>query len=655
MIHDSSFRLEEAMAAVELFDPKMDAGIGAQSQPTVSRLIADGAVAAPSSLSSAALCDLFDALLAREVEYYSGDTFAETVVTCLYVLLSDELPLLSRAIVHGALSSCAHARHLVLQARICVEEDFVSSTQNVELPDIPVAPDRLTADLDAAIAACPADCPPLLLRLQLRRAALVAFSLLRDAAVGGPAIDAMLVAVNEVLRLCAVLRAEVVAADGEPPAVVADLHAHRGRGSNKLVVPASVATVFDAARARRLLRPFPPRHVRRRTRLQAVVEYTTLFTQLRSVLCGLWRDLTTPVAPTPEAAPDAPPRKHSVPDSKFLALVLYAESGLTLAQQFEKQRANVVARSFLVSMLHPEGTMGGWGDARDFVLAGVRGLWSMIDPPLAARVTEMLAVVCDVVPQLGDYVDLLGRVERNLLCFSCSESGQQRRKLGHVIQDYGEMQRRSSALDEAIAPVVAQPGSRELVLLPLFKWLVDRTCTALATHTELSIAHGLFEPWELPQVYWILEHIYQTQHRNHAVMLNFVGRHRPPTSSARRHSLPTRRAPPSSSASLRCASRRSWSARPSWCAPPHSRPTTSRSARQRRRRQWRSSRPRRSWHAALCSRCWRATTTPCSRSHRRQSSFLPTTTPPHPLRRPLLRLCTSSSRVLHLQCHRRHT
>jgi hypothetical protein len=540
MIHDPSFRLEEAMAAIEQFDPKMDSGIGAQNQSTVARLIADGIVASPATLTHAALCDLFDALLAREVEFHSGETLAETVFACLYVLSNAELPLHSRAIVRGALRACAAVHDLVVQARISVEEDFVASVQGVELPSISDPLDVLTADCDAAIAALAgaateADSARLLLRLQLRRATLVALSFVQEATFGGPAIKQMSEAVAEVLRLAGELRSELVALDGEPAPPATDLHAHRGRGTSKLVVPPSVATIFDASRARRLLRPFPPRHVRRRTRVQAVTEYTTLFTQLQNVLTGLWRDNSTRmtsehamelyvIASDPAKVPT--PRKHAVSDAKFLALALFAESGITLAQMFEKQRATVVSRSFLALMMLPYTSFGGWGDASDFVLAGVRGLWSMIDQSLAARMTHMLATACDLAPTLADFVNLLGRVERNLLCFRCSESAQFRRKLGHVIQDYGEMQRRAATLEEAIAPFVTQASERELVLMPLFKWLIDRTCSAVATYTELGIAHGVYEPWELPHVYWLLEHIFQTQHRNHVFMLHFGGRHR---------------------------------------------------------------------------------------------------------------------------------
>jgi hypothetical protein len=584
LIHDASFRLEEAMAAVELFDAKMDAGIGASNQNTVARMIelsssATAAAAAttttttttatattaslslpdPASLSLAAQCDLFDSLLAREIEFYAGETLAETMLTCLYVHVVDSLPLQLRAIVHSALLCCAIARDHVSLARIAVEEDFVPSTQGFTLPPTPASPldvAALTATLDSALAQLDesADATRLRLRLQMRRAALIALARLNAATLGGRAIAASLSAIEDLLPLCEALRVEVVAADAPVPAARGDLHSYTGRGSSKLVVPDSIAGVFDRQRARHLLRPFPPRHVRRRLRIEAVLQFATQFEQLRTVMESVLRDASSEVTPelaaslhvvvaplvdvadepasdgdaatSPQAPlPAAAAREHANRPAENWLLRL-VESACATSQLMERQRANVVVRSFLARFVLPLGTFGGLGDGRAFVLASIRNLWTQFDPELAARADALLSKMCDLVPQVTDVVDLLGKVERNWLCFRCAESGHQRRKLAHVILDFGELQRRIKGLTDVLAPLNMPQAQQDVIVEPLLRWVNERACIAVVEHTELSIAHGLFEPWELPQAYWLLEHFFASQLVNYREMLGFVGRYR---------------------------------------------------------------------------------------------------------------------------------
>jgi hypothetical protein len=579
LIHDASFRLEEAMAAVELFDAKMDAGIGASNQNTVARMIelssttttattptASLSLPDPASLSLAAQCDLFDSLLAREIEFYAGETLAETMLTCLYVHVVDSLPLQLRAIVHSALLCCAIARDHVSLARIAVEEDFVPSTQGFTLPPTPASPldvAALTATLDSALAQLDesADATRLRLRLQMRRAALIALARLNDATLGGRAIAASLSAIEDLLPLCEALRVEVAAADAPVPAACGDLHSYTGRGSSKLVVPDAIAGVFDRQRARHLLRPFPPRHVRRRLRIEAVLQFATQFEQLRTVMESVLRDTSAEVtpelaaslhvvaapladvdgepasdgdaaaphqtplpAPAPAAAPAAAREHANRPVEAWLLRLV--ESACATSQLMERQRANVVVRSFLARFVLPLGTFGGLGDGRAFVLASIRNLWTQFDPELAARADALLSKMCDLVPQVTDVVDLLGKVERNWLCFRCAESGHQRRKLAHVILDFGELQRRIKGLTDVLAPLHLPQAQQDVIVEPLLRWVNERACIAVVEHTELSIAHGLFEPWELPQAYWLLEHFFVSQLVNYREMLGFVGRYR---------------------------------------------------------------------------------------------------------------------------------
>jgi hypothetical protein len=59
----------------------MDAGVDAGTMKTVALMIADGDVPQPSSFSVEQLCDICDEMVAREVEYFYGESLAETIFT----------------------------------------------------------------------------------------------------------------------------------------------------------------------------------------------------------------------------------------------------------------------------------------------------------------------------------------------------------------------------------------------------------------------------------------------------------------------------------------------------------------------------------------------------------------------------------------------
>ncbi|MCL4122301.1 UNVERIFIED_CONTAM: hypothetical protein GTU68_052920, partial [Idotea baltica] len=87
LLHDDSFGLFEAMSAIEMMDPKMDAGMMCNRGKKV--LNFDQAVKAGTlklnNLTMEELVGIFDSIFACLVTWLEGHSAAQTVLTCLYL------------------------------------------------------------------------------------------------------------------------------------------------------------------------------------------------------------------------------------------------------------------------------------------------------------------------------------------------------------------------------------------------------------------------------------------------------------------------------------------------------------------------------------------------------------------------------------------
>ncbi|XP_048449392.1 N-alpha-acetyltransferase 35, NatC auxiliary subunit [Rhincodon typus] len=119
LLHDKLFGLFEAMSAIEMMDPKMDAGmIGNQ----VNRKVLN--------LEQAIKGKIFFS----QITWLEGHSLAQTVFTCLYVhnpdLIEDSA---MKAFALGILKICDIAREKVNKAAVFEEEDFQSMTYGFKM------------------------------------------------------------------------------------------------------------------------------------------------------------------------------------------------------------------------------------------------------------------------------------------------------------------------------------------------------------------------------------------------------------------------------------------------------------------------------------------------------------------------------------------
>ncbi|XP_066143702.1 N-alpha-acetyltransferase 35, NatC auxiliary subunit isoform X1 [Euwallacea fornicatus] len=88
LLHDDLFGLFEAMSAIEMMDPKMDAGMlcnrGARKITSFEQAVADGLLTL-NEVPPHMLLGIIDGTLARLVSWLEGHSLAQTVFTCLYL------------------------------------------------------------------------------------------------------------------------------------------------------------------------------------------------------------------------------------------------------------------------------------------------------------------------------------------------------------------------------------------------------------------------------------------------------------------------------------------------------------------------------------------------------------------------------------------
>ncbi|KAI8470361.1 MAG: Mak10 subunit, NatC N-terminal acetyltransferase-domain-containing protein [Monoraphidium minutum] len=150
MVQSSAFSLFEAMSAVEIGNPKMDAGARPkQNVPLAERPL-------PLDLAKPQLLAWMDRLLALEATWHVGGALAQTVYSSLHMMQIPRLaanPVMS-AYARALQALCRDVNALVLQGCVCEEEDFVCHSAGLPLEEPPEPQEKLLAALSAAADAC---------------------------------------------------------------------------------------------------------------------------------------------------------------------------------------------------------------------------------------------------------------------------------------------------------------------------------------------------------------------------------------------------------------------------------------------------------------------------------------------------------------------
>eukprot|EP00899_Mesostigma_viride_P004960 jgi/Mesvir1/14465/Mv05175-RA.3 len=146
LIHGEGFSMFDAMSALEIMDPKMDAGVYTGGYQNPEEVIASGH--APLNLTGPQLILVMDELVAKEAAWHRGHSLAQSVFTCVYMLrpayASGNRVLAAYCAAVRAL--CAIIRSAVSRAAFREEEDFITQTFGFPLNEPSPPNDSATAE-----------------------------------------------------------------------------------------------------------------------------------------------------------------------------------------------------------------------------------------------------------------------------------------------------------------------------------------------------------------------------------------------------------------------------------------------------------------------------------------------------------------------------
>ena len=131
LIKDENFGLFEAMSAIELMDPKMDAGMLCNKElcqvSSADEAIDKGLLPLSPSLEDVA--GVSDEILSCICTWLDGHSLAQTVLTCLYLhcIPRIESPILV-SICNAVLKSCELINYIISSSGCFEEEDFITCT-----------------------------------------------------------------------------------------------------------------------------------------------------------------------------------------------------------------------------------------------------------------------------------------------------------------------------------------------------------------------------------------------------------------------------------------------------------------------------------------------------------------------------------------------
>ncbi|KAL5004056.1 hypothetical protein ScPMuIL_017512 [Solemya velum] len=479
LLHDQSFGLFEAMSAIEMMDPKMDAGMMCNQIKrkvlSLEQATESGAVKSK-DLSYRELIGVIDATLACLVTWLEGHSLAQTIFTNLY--LHNPLVLEDRCL--KAFSICMlktvdHIREKVNRASVFEEEDFQPMTYGFKLA-ADVSDMRCTgmmkeveddlnrtmkntrskagAERDSATEQEHDEAVALHSRVKFYRLFLtMLLSFGKDRCEGIPQAQKLLSQLSELLPN---IRSTVDI--GIKPDQTEN---------NKNDYPTIMG--FEPLVNHRLLPPTFPRYTVIRSRPDSINYLDSLLKRLQ-------------VATT-------------LPEINSLHIIF------DIFKEFSKSSPCVLSRSILqLVLLPPSRRIYGTHTIVDFFKDSIR---NFIAPPGLCQKSPLYNN-----PQAKEYIDaLLTHAVRplcNLLQITGHNRARQRDKWAHILDDLSSLQEEADKVDAFLHNILikSEPGRQHLACFG--SWVLYYTLQAMISYAISGFELELYATYEYHYVYWYL-------------------------------------------------------------------------------------------------------------------------------------------------------
>jgi len=108
-------------------------------------------------------------------------------------------------------------------------------------------------------------------------------------------------------------------------------------------------------------------------------------------------------------------------------------------------------------------------------------------------------------PEVGPYMQMIGKVVRQMFRIFGLNRARLRRKLAVAFADWGVLQTEGSRLDQILSQSFPRVGNAQ----PFSTWVMDQTMRLLTVHTDLGFELELYAaPHEHRTMHWYLDHVF---------------------------------------------------------------------------------------------------------------------------------------------------
>lgn len=472
LVHDELFGLFEAMSAIEIMDPKMDAGMICKNSGR-EILQFDEAVAAGklkvTNFTPAELLGIIDELLACFVTWLDGHSLIQTVFICLYThdtsLIID--PVL-RAICISVLKLVDVVRNMVGRAKVYEEEDFQTLSYGfkvgVEVTDLRIsgmlreAEEEVSRQIKSKISGSEPDTDEvkalkgIKLRLKMWRAFYCALIIFEkpDVSELGKAKEWLGIAVNAI------------------PEAVKTIGV--GQQMVKVCQEGEYGMIgFDCLVNHRLLPPSFPRETSVVGREEAMRYMQTLIERLVHVA-------------------------DAINCTNYHIL-------LEFVSEFSKKTPCVLSRSVLQLLAYHNGRVFGKIQMSDMVRETIKyfnctPVLADMSPLSSSQEAKDIATV---------FIGKASITMLSLLHAHGHNRARQRERLGDMLEDLGNLQEEADKADSELNTILKSIDNKRQHLACFGSWVLYHALKVMIEYILLGFELELFNPHEFHYVYWYLD------------------------------------------------------------------------------------------------------------------------------------------------------
>jgi len=470
LVHDNLFGLFEAMSAIEIMDPKMDAGMRCNRTRTVLQM--DSAIEAGKlkikDFEPEELLGIMDELMACFATWLDGHSLVQTVFICLYChdpSIIENVPL--KALCIAMLKMVDIIRRICSTAKVYEEEDFQPLLHGFALAP-KVSPLRVSGMLREAedemtkkikilekenksnkqIETCKA----IKMRLKFWRSFYCTLLSFEKSEC------------SELSKCEELLNTALSCLKELPATIELGLQADPERDPGMLG--------FDPLVNQRLLPPSFPRQAEMMDRKKAVEYFESLVDRLQ-IVCTVTEHT----------------RLHII---------------LEFLSDFSKKHPCVLSRSILqLLVIQPNNKIFGKYNLTDLIRESIR---IFNGTPAVAQLSPLSSAESKQITE--DFLTKAIRPTVLLMQAFGHNRARQREKLGALLEDLGDLQAEADKADRDLHEMLQTIDGKRQHLACFESWVLYHALTTMIQHIFLGFELDLFNTHEFHYVYWYLDYLF---------------------------------------------------------------------------------------------------------------------------------------------------